>query len=104
MTLEIARSRRIADAGVLSCMIQYVRQSTDRLQQANCSGPLKRAYQIGFWYHWGDGDGSVVMIGGGGGNCSRAVYGIGKTQRTFLTLFSLNLDTMLILPPAYVGL
>ena len=97
MTLEIARSRRIADAGVLSCMPQYHdgRQTTDVFQQANCSAPLKRADQIGFWYHWGDGDRSVKMIGGGGGNCSRAVHRIGKTQRPFLTLFSLNLDTML---------
>ena len=85
-------------------MVQYGRQTTDGLQQAKCSGPLKRVDQIGFWYHWGDGDGSVMMIGGGGGNCSHAVHGIGKTQRPFLTLFSLNLDTMLTLPPAYVGL
>ena len=106
MTLEIVRSRRIGVAGVLSCMPQYHdgRQTTDVFQQANCSAPLKRADQIGFWYHWGDGDGSLMMIGGGGGNCSRAVHGIGKTQRPFLTLFSLNLDTMLIFPPVYVGL
>ena len=83
MTLEIARSRRIADAGVLSCMVQYGRQTTDGFQQANCSEPLKRADQIGFWYHWGDGDRSVMMIGGGEATAHVLFTGLEKLSVLF---------------------
>ena len=37
----------------------------------------QRANNIGFWCDWGDGDGSGMMIGGGGGSCHRADHGIG---------------------------
>ena len=65
-----------------SCTVQYGGQykSTDGFQQAECSGNLQSANKISFWCHWGAGDGSVMMIGGGGGVCSRADHGIGLTE------------------------
>ena len=64
-----------------SCTVQYGGQnkSTDGFQQAECSGNLQIANKIGFWCHW-HGDGSVMMIGGGGSSCSRADHGIGITE------------------------
>ncbi len=35
---------------------------------------------ISFWGAVGAGDGAVIMIGAGGGNCSRADHGIGVTE------------------------
>ena len=66
-----------------SCTVQYGGQykSTDGFQQAECSGDIQSANKIGFWCDWSDGDGSVMMIGGGGsGSCSRADHGIGITE------------------------
>ena len=64
-----------------SCTVQYggLYKSTDGFQQAECSGNIQSANKIGFWCDWG-GDGSVMMIGGGGGACSRADHGIGITE------------------------
>ena len=64
-----------------SCTVQYGGQykSTDGFQQAECSGGIQSANKIGFWCHWG-GDGSVMMIGGGGSGCWRADHGIGITE------------------------
>ena len=65
-----------------SCTVQYGGQymSTDGFQQARCSGNIQSANKIGFWCDWDSGDGSVMMIGGGGSACSRADHGIGITE------------------------
>ena len=65
-----------------SCTVQYSGQykSTDGFQQAECSGNIQSANKIGFWCDWSGGDGSVMMIGGGGRGCSRADHGIGITE------------------------
>ena len=65
-----------------SCFVQYGGQynSTDGFQQAGCSGELQPNNKIGFWCQWSRGDGSVMMIGGGGSDCSRADHGIGITE------------------------
>ena len=64
-----------------SCVVQYGGQykSTDWFQQAECSGDIQSANNIGFWCHW-VGDGSVMMIGGRGRTCERADHGIGITE------------------------
>jgi len=64
-----------------SCTAQYGGQykSTHGFQQADCTGEIQSANSIGFWCDWG-GDGSVIMIGGGGSSCSRADHGIGITE------------------------
>ena len=68
-----------------SCTVQYGGQykSTDGFQQAGCSGNIQIANNIGFWCDWSGGDGSVMMIGGGGSSCSRADHGIGITEANF---------------------
>ena len=66
-----------------SCTVQYGGQykSTDGFQQAECSGTIQSANNIGFWCDWKGGDGSVMMIGGGGGStCGRADHGVGITE------------------------
>ena len=66
-----------------SCTVQYGGQymSTDGFQQAGCSGGMQSSNKIGFWCRWGSGDGAVMMIGGGGGQCARADHGIGITEK-----------------------
>ena len=51
-----------------SCTVQYGGQykTTDGFQQAECSGNMQSPNNIGFWCDWDAGDGSVMMIGGGG--------------------------------------
>lgn len=65
-----------------NCTVQYggLYNSTDGFQQAYCSGLIQSANKIGFWCDWGSGDGSVMMIGGGGEECDRADHGIGITE------------------------
>ena len=65
-----------------SCAVQYGGQykSTDGFQQAECGGHIQSANNIGFWCNWDDGDGAVMMIGGGGRSCARADHGIGVTE------------------------
>ena len=65
-----------------SCTVQYGGQykSTDGFQQAECSGGIQSNNKIGFWCDWDSGDGSVMMIGGGGKECDRADHGIGITE------------------------
>jgi len=65
-----------------SCTVQYGGQykSTDGFQQAECRGDIQSANSIGFWCDWDHGDGSVMMIGGGGSACQRADHGIGITE------------------------
>jgi hypothetical protein len=45
-----------------------------------CSSNVQSSNYIGFWCDWGDGDGAVMMIGGGGDACNRADHGIGITE------------------------
>ena len=65
-----------------NCTVQYGRQykTTDGFQQAECSSKIQSSNKIGFWCHYGGGDGSVMMIGGGGHHCNRADHGIGITE------------------------
>ena len=65
-----------------SCTVQYGGQykTTDGFQQAECSSNIQRSNEIGFWCDWDSGDGSVMMIGGGGKDCNRADHGIGITE------------------------
>ena len=65
-----------------SCRVQYGGQykTTDGFQQAECSSNIQSSNKIGFWCDWDTGDGSVMMIGGGGNNCERADHGIGITE------------------------
>ncbi len=49
-------------------------------QAANCTNPeIGGLNKISFWADW-EGDGSVIMIGGGGSNCMRSDHGIGVTE------------------------
>ena len=65
-----------------SCTVQYGGQykTTDGFQQAECSSIIQSSNEIGFWCDWDGGDGSVMMIGGGGSGCDRADHGIGITE------------------------
>ena len=65
-----------------NCTVQYGGQykTTDGFQQAECSSNIQSSNKIGFWCDWGGGDGSVMMIGGGGNYCNRADHGIGITE------------------------
>ena len=75
-----------------SCTVQYGGQykSTDGFQQAECSGNIQSANKIGFWCDWDTGDGSVMMIGGGGQACSRADHGIGITEANAASFTPVN--------------
>ena len=65
-----------------SCTVQYGGQykTTEGFQQAECSSDIQSSNKIGFWCDWDAGDGSVMMIGGGGKDCARADHGIGITE------------------------
>ena len=65
-----------------NCTVQYAGQykTTDGFQQAECSSNIQSSNKIGFWCDWDGGDGSVMMIGGGGSGCNRADHGIGITE------------------------
>ena len=65
-----------------NCNVQYGGQfqTTDGFGQATCNGSLQNATQVGFWCDWDDGDGAVLMIGGGGKECQRADHGIAITE------------------------
>ena len=68
-----------------SCTVPYGGQykTTDGFQQAECSSNIQSSNKIGFWSDWDIGDGSVMMIGGGGKDCQRADRGIGITETDF---------------------
>ena len=63
-----------------TCNVQYggQYQITEGFGQARCNGTLQSGDKIGFWCNmaWSS---SVMMIGGGGSNCSGAGHGIGVT-------------------------
>ena len=63
-----------------TCPVQYGGQyeTTAGFSEAKCNGDFQTANYIGFWCD-GGWDGSLIMIGGGGGNCSRGDHGIGVT-------------------------
>ena len=65
-----------------SCTVQYGGQykTTGGFQQAECSSNIQSSNKIGFWCDYSTGDGSVMMIGGGGNGCARADHGIGITE------------------------
>ena len=65
-----------------SFTVQYGGQykSTDGFQQAECNGDIQSANNIGFWSDLQDSDGSVMMIGEGGGSCLGDDHGIGITE------------------------
>ena len=77
-----------------SCTVQYGGQykSTDGFQQAECSGDIQSANNIGFWCDWSGGDGSVMMIGGGGSACGRADHGVGITETDAASFVELGGD------------
>jgi len=56
--------------------------STVGFNQADCISNIQGSHLIGFWCQWNTctGDGSVMMIGGGGSGCNRADHGIGLTE------------------------
>ena len=62
------------------CKVQYggQHQTTGSFGQASCSSDLQGADEVGFWCVKGW-SGSVIMIGGGGADCSDADHGIGTT-------------------------
>ena len=65
-----------------NCKVRYGGQfqATDGFGQATCDGSIQKATQVGFWCDWANGDGAVLMIGGGGISCRRADHGIGITE------------------------
>ena len=69
-----------SDRCLESCSVHYGGQfaTTDGFQQVWCSSTIQANFKIGFWCDF-RGDGSVMMIGGGGG-CNRADHGIGITE------------------------
>ena len=64
-----------------SCIVEYGGQykSTDGFQQAECSGKIGSANEIGFWCDW-DNYNSIMMIGGAGNGCPYADHGIGIAE------------------------
>ena len=62
-----------------NCEVQYGGQykSIEGFQQAECSGEIQSANNIGFWCYsyWGVDYFSMLMIGGGGNNCSHVDHG-----------------------------
>ena len=54
--------------------------STAGFSQMHCSSNLQSSRYLSFWCDWRNGDGAVIMIGGGGDSCKRADHGIGVTE------------------------
>ena len=75
-----------------SCSVSYGGNYTEveGFGQSHCDGNIQSKNNIGFWCQF-TGDGSVLMIGGGGSDCRRADHGIGITEEndaTFQASFS----------------
>ena len=70
------------DRCLASCPVYYggSYSSTAGFSQAHCTGNIQSSNYIGFWCQWSTGDGSVMMIGGGGSGCRRADHGIAITE------------------------
>eukprot|EP00794_Sanderia_malayensis_P003537 gene3537-4040_t len=60
--------------------------TTSGFAQHSCSSDLQSSNQVGFWCHYSSGDGSVIMIGGGGSACSRADHGLAVTEENYSKL------------------
>ena len=71
-----------ADKCLGNCNIKYggQYQTTTGFEKYGCSSDIQSSNYIGFWCDWSSGDGSVMMIGGGGNGCHRADHGIGITE------------------------
>ncbi|KAK3699368.1 hypothetical protein QZH41_006547 [Actinostola sp. cb2023] len=54
--------------------------ATVGFSKASCDGTVQTRNKLGFWCDYGSGDGSVMMIGGGGSACARADHGLGLTE------------------------
>ncbi len=54
--------------------------TTNGFSWATCTGDIGAPNSISFWSDWSQGDGAVMMIGGGGNSCNRADHGIGVTE------------------------
>ena len=82
VTLEMAQFGPVTSAWetARSNMAVSTSQQTGFNRQAECSGDIQSANNIGFWCDWQDSDGAVMMIGGGGSSCSGADHGIGITK------------------------
>ena len=65
-----------------SCSVKYggQYQGTTGFGMHSCSSDIQSSNYIGFWCDWDNGDGAVMMIGGGGSSCGRADHGIGITE------------------------
>ena len=73
-----------SDACHQSCSIrshsgQYL-SGTGGFSQIHCRGDIGGWDYLSFWCDWSNGDGAVMMIGGGGKSCERADHGIGITE------------------------
>ncbi|CAB4038008.1 Hypothetical predicted protein [Paramuricea clavata] len=65
-----------------SCPIFYGGQyeTTAGFEKCSCSSGIQSSNYTGFWCDWDDGDGAVMIIGGGGSGCARPDHGIGITE------------------------
>ena len=67
-----------------SCHIHYYGgsfSSTNGFGQVHCLNSKIGGWNyLSFWCDWSNGDGAVMMIGGGGDSCNRADHGIGITE------------------------
>ena len=72
-----------------NCTVQYggLYETTLGFSEAKCNGSIQSANQVGFWCDFGHGEGSVIMIGGGGSECSRADHGIAVTNADEASFF-----------------
>ena len=72
-----------SDVCLGSCSVIYgpgLYNSTAGFSQTSCDGDIQTSNRLGFWCDYSSGDGSVIMLGGGGSACSRADHGIGITE------------------------
>ena len=65
-----------------SCAVKYggLYNSTEGFELHGCEGEIQAGDRVGFWCDYGNGDGAVIMVGGGGEECMRADHGIGITE------------------------
>ena len=83
-TLEMARCGPVTgawDTARFNMAVSTRQHADGGFQKAECSSDIQSSNKIGFWCDYDQGDGSVMMIGGGGKSCSRADHGIGITEQ-----------------------
>jgi hypothetical protein len=67
--------------GTCSAIFENEYQSTSGFERVGASScQIGNANGISFFADWDNGDGAVIMIGGGGTQCNRADHGIGVTE------------------------